>query len=67
MNPIIKSYLRALAATALTAMLALGKTPFQFTTADWLLVANTIWVSFIPVVIRALDPNDHAFGRNATK
>ena len=59
----LKSYGRALLATALTAMLALHKTPLEFTSADWLLVANSVWVSFIPVLIRALDPNDTAFGR----
>lgn len=67
MNPVLKSYLRALLATALTAMLALGKTPLQFTPDDWMLVANTVWLSFIPVVIRALDPNDNAFGVNSDR
>lgn len=67
MNPMLKSYIRALIATTLTAMLALHKNPVTFTGTDWLIVANTVWVSFIPVVIRAIDPNDTAFGVNSTK
>jgi hypothetical protein len=63
MNAMIKSYLRALAVTTLVAMLSLGKTPIEFNANDWLTVANAIWVSFIPVVIRALDVKDAAFGR----
>lgn len=63
MNPILKSYLRSLIATSLVAMMAIGKTPFEFSLAEWLNVANAIWVAFIPVVIRALDPSDSAFGK----
>lgn len=59
------SYLQSLLATALTATLAIGKSPLDFTSADLKIVVNSIWVAFIPVVIRALSKNDHAFGVNA--
>ena len=59
------SYLQSLLATALTATLAIGKSPLDFTSADFKIVVNSIWVAFIPVVIRALSKNDHAFGVNA--
>lgn len=59
----IASYLRVLLATALTAVFAVGKVPTEFTQAEWLAVANAIWVAVIPVVIRWLNPNDPAFGR----
>jgi hypothetical protein len=58
MNPILSSYLRSLLATTLTAILAVGKLPFLFDGKDWLTVANAIWISFIPVVIRLLNPKD---------
>lgn len=60
---LIASYLRALLATALTAVFAVGKLPTEFTQAEWLAVANAIWAAVIPVIIRWLNPNDPAFGR----
>ncbi len=60
---ILKSYLRTFGATILVALLAIGKTPLEFTPDNWLNVANAVWISFIPVLIRALDPKDSAFGR----
>lgn len=58
MNPVLSSYLRSLLATTLTAILAVHKLPFLFDAQDWLTVANAIWISFIPVVIRLLNPKD---------
>jgi len=58
MNQILASYLRSLLATSLTAVFAIGKLPFLFTAEDWLTVANTVWISFIPVLIRLLNKND---------
>jgi hypothetical protein len=58
MNPILASYLRSLLATTVTAIFAIGKLPFLFDSQDWLAVANAIWISFVPVVIRLLNPKD---------
>lgn len=58
MNQILQSYLRSLVATSITAVFAIGKLPFLFTAEDWLTVANTVWISFIPVLIRLLNKND---------
>ena len=58
MNATLASYLRSLLATSITAVFAIGKLPFLFTAEDWLVVANTVWISFIPVLIRLLNPND---------
>lgn len=58
MNPILQSYLRSLLATTLTAIFAIGKLPFLFDSQDWLTVGNAIWISFIPVMIRVLNPKD---------
>ena len=60
---IFASYGRALLATSLTAIFAVGKLPFEFTAADWNLVLNAVWIAVIPVLIRALNPGDVAFGR----
>jgi hypothetical protein len=67
MNPILASYLRSLLATSLTAIFAVGKLPVLFTTQDWLIVANAVWISFIPVIIRALNPKDDGFGISTHK
>jgi hypothetical protein len=67
MNPIVASYLRSLLATSITAVFAVGKLPFLFTQGDWLIVANAVWISFIPVIIRALNPKDDGFGINTRK
>jgi hypothetical protein len=58
MNAILASYLRSLLATTITAIFAVGKLPLFFTSEDWLIVANTVWISFIPVLIRLLNPKD---------
>jgi hypothetical protein len=58
MNPILSSYLRSLLATSLTAVFAIGKLPFLFTAQDWLTVANAVWISAIPVLIRIINPKD---------
>ena len=58
MNPILASYLRSLLATTVTAVFAIGKLPFLFDSQDWLVVANTVWISAIPVLIRIISPKD---------
>lgn len=58
MKDILASYGRSLLATTLTAVFAIGKLPLSFTEQDWLNVANAVWISFIPVVIRVLNPKD---------
>ena len=59
---LLASYGRALLATVLTAIFAVGKLPFEFTAQDWYGVANAVWIAVIPVAIRYLNPNDEAFG-----
>ena len=58
MKDIALSYLRSLLATTLTAVFAIGKLPISFDSGDWTIVANTVWISFVPVIIRLLNPKD---------
>jgi hypothetical protein len=58
MKDIALSYLRSLLATTLTAVFAIGKLPTSFDGGDWTIVANTVWISFVPVIIRLLNPKD---------
>ena len=62
---IVISYLQSLLATTLTAALAIGKSPIDFTSTDVKVVINSVWVAFIPVIIRALSKNDTSFGVNS--
>ena len=62
---VLISYLQSLLATALTAALAIGKSPLDFTSTDFKMVVNSVWIAFIPVAIRALSKNDTAFGVNS--
>lgn len=62
---VIVSYLQSLLATALSAALAIGKSPLDFTSTDIKIVVNSVWVAWIPVVIRALSKSDTAFGINS--
>lgn len=41
-------------------------TPIEFGQHEWLLVANAIWASLVPVAIRYANKKDAAFGRFAT-
>jgi hypothetical protein len=66
----IDSYLRNLAGQVIGAIMIVSQTsgvatPIDFSGAEWLLVANAIWASLIPTVIRYLNTKDPAFGRVA--
>jgi hypothetical protein len=68
----IKSYVESLAMAIFGAMVIVSQSsgqdmPFGFGQSEWLLVANALWLSLIPVVRRYLDKMDPAFGLIATK
>ena len=62
----IESYVRNLigqvisAATVVTA--ATNVSISNFGTHEWLLVANSLWASLVPVALRYVNKNDPAFG-----
>lgn len=63
----LESYLRNLAGQVIGAIMIVAQTsglasPLDFGTSEWLLVANAIWASAIPTVIRFLNQKDPAFG-----
>ena len=68
----IKSYVESLAMAIFGAMVIVSQSsgqdmPFGFGQSEWLLVANALWLSLIPVVRRYLDKMDPAFGLIAEK
>jgi len=56
------TYFRALLVLVITLMATIGKSPWDFS-ADWKMVANGVWVSFLPVIMRALNPKDETYGK----
>jgi hypothetical protein len=63
----LESYLRNLAGQVIGAIMIVSQTsglasPLDFGGAEWLLVANALWASAIPTVIRWLNKKDPAFG-----
>jgi hypothetical protein len=56
------TYLRGLLLLLITLMASVGKTPLEFNAADWHLIANGLWASGVPVIMRALNPKDSNYG-----
>ena len=71
MNPKLQAalatYAQALLACIITAMMSLGVTPFTMTHADLVKIGNAIWASFLPVLVKAVNPKDSAFGIGTNK
>jgi hypothetical protein len=40
--------------------------PLDFGNGEWLLVANSLWASLVPVALRWVNKKDPAFGKIAT-
>ena len=42
----------------LTAVVVIGKSPFDFSTADWKSAANAVWLALVPVIIAWANPKN---------
>lgn len=67
---LIESYLRNLLGQVVGAITIVASTsgigsPIDFGQAEWLLVANSLWASLVPVALRYINKKDPAFGRVA--
>ena len=63
----IESYLRNLLGQVIGAVMIVTQTsgiasPIDFGTSEWLLVANALWASLIPTLLRWVNKKDPAFG-----
>jgi hypothetical protein len=66
----IESYLRNLLGQAVGAITIVSQTsgvgsPADFGQSEWLLVANSLWASLVPVALRYINKKDPAFGKVA--
>jgi len=58
----LATYARAFIASVITGMIALNISPLTMTRQDLLALSNAVWVSFLPVLMRALNAKDTAYG-----
>lgn len=68
---LIESYVRNLLGQVIGAVMIVmqtsnSSTPLDFGSGEWLLVANALWASLVPVALRYVNKLDPAFGRVAT-
>ncbi len=66
----IESYARNLLGQVIGAVMIVMQTsgvatPLEFGASEWLLVANALWASLVPVALRWVNNKDPAFGRIA--
>ena len=66
----IESYVRNLAGQVIGAVIIVTQTsgistPLDFGQSEWLLVANALWASLVPVALRYVNKKDPAFGKVA--
>jgi len=67
----IESYVRNLLGQVIAAVTIVSSTsgianPASFGQSEWLLVANALWASLVPVALRYINKKDPAFGRVAS-
>jgi len=70
-NPAIESYVRNLLGQVVAAVMIVTQSsgiasPLAFGASEWFLVANALWASLIPTVLRWANKKDPAFGRVAS-
>jgi hypothetical protein len=69
---VISSYARNLLGQVIGAIVVVMQvkglaTPLEFSQGEWLLVANSLWASLVPVALRYVNKKDPAFGLVAAK
>lgn len=71
MNPklqaVLATYAQSFLACVITAMVSLNVTPFTMTHSDLVKIGNAIWASFLPVIVKAINPKDSAYGVGSPK
>jgi hypothetical protein len=71
MNPklqaVLATYAQSLVACIATAMMTLEVTPFTMTHADLVKIGNAVWASFLPVIVKAVNPKDATYGIGSPK
>lgn len=53
--------------TVFVGMATLAKSPIDYTSHDLKQLANGVWFAILPVIVKALNPGQTAFGIGANK
>ena len=57
-NKVLEIWAKWFVGNLLTAVVVIGKSPFDFTAHDWKSAANTVWLALVPVIIKWANPKD---------
>jgi len=55
-NKVLEMWAKWVVGNLFTAIVIIGKSPLDFTTADWKQAANALWLAVVPVVIAWANP-----------
>jgi len=55
-NKVLEMWAKWVVGNLFTAIVIIGKSPLDFTTADWKHAANALWLAVVPVVIAWANP-----------
>ena len=57
-NKVFEVWLRWAVGNLLTAIVIIGKSPLEFTGADWKHALNAVWLAFVPLAIKWANPKN---------
>lgn len=57
-NKVLDMWAKWFVNAALSAVVFIGKSPLDFTAADWKHSANAIWIALVPVILAWANPKN---------
>lgn len=57
-NKVLDLWAKWFVGNAITAVMVIGKSPFDFSTSDWKHAAHTVWIALLPVIVKWANPKD---------
>ena len=55
---VLEMWAKWFVSNTLTAVVIIGKSPLEFSSADWKHAANALWLALVPVVIAWANPKN---------
>lgn len=60
-NKVLEVWAKWFVGNLVTAIVVIGKLPFDLTSSDWKKVANSIWLALVPVIMKWWREEDFNF------
>lgn len=57
-NKVLDLWAKWFVGNAITAIMVIGKNPFDFSASDWKHAAHTVWIALLPVIVKWANPKD---------